>query len=162
MEIRKTTLDDMSRVMEIFDIARAFMRRTGNLTQWNGNYPSEDVIVSDIRSGVSYVVTDEDRVVGTFAFIEGEDPTYTKIDGSWLNDMPYGTIHRIASDGTTKGIADECLKFCKLRIKNIRIDTHKDNAVMLNWINRSGFKRCGIIRLSDGSPREAFHFVVNP
>lgn len=156
MEIRKTLLSDLPRVMRIFEIARNFMRRTGNPTQWSGNYPSEQLIVADIQRGVSYVVVDDGEIAGTFVFIEGDEPTYAEIDGSWLNDKPYGTIHRIASAGTTKGIADECLKFCKSRTRNIRIDTHKDNMVMQSWITRSGFKRCGIIRVSDGTLRDAF------
>lgn len=161
MEIRRTIAQDLERVMRIFDLARDFMRRSGNMSQWGGGYPSEDLILSDIRKGVSYVVTDEGAVVGTFVFVIGADPTYSEIDGGWLNDEPYGTIHRIASDGSRRGIADECLKFCKALINNIRIDTHKDNTVMLNWINRSGFKRCGIIRIADGTPREAFQLTNN-
>ncbi len=39
----------------------------------------------------------------SFAFILGEDPTYQQIDGAWLNDQPYGTIHRIAGNGKIKG-----------------------------------------------------------
>ena len=132
------------------------MKISGNPSQWNDNYPSEDLIISDILNGVSYVIIDNDQIVGTFVFIEGEEPTYSEIDGCWLNDRPYGTIHRIASDGSAKGIADKCLNFCKTKTHNIRIDTHKDNSVMLKWINRSGFKKCGIIRVADGTPRYAF------
>ena len=156
MEIRRTTLNDLQRVMEIYDIARQFMKDVGNPTQWNDSYPSEKLIISDINNGVSYVIMDGDKIVGTFVFVEGEEPTYSTIDGCWLNEKPYGTIHRIASDGSVKGIADECLNFCKKRNPNIRIDTHKDNSVMLRWINRSGFKKCGIIHVSDGTPRYAF------
>lgn len=42
-------------------------------------------------------------MVGTFCFIVGEDPTYAVIDnGKWLNDAPYGVIHRMASNGKRK------------------------------------------------------------
>lgn len=156
MEIRKTALSDLPKVMQIFENARNFMMISGNPSQWNDNYPSEELIMSDIHEGISYVIIDKDRIVGTFVFVEGKEPTYSDIDGCWLNDKPYGTIHRIASDGSTKGIADECLNFCKMRNQNIRIDTHKDNSVMLKWINHSGFKKCGIIHVSDGTPRYAF------
>ncbi|MDE5608528.1 MAG: GNAT family N-acetyltransferase [Muribaculaceae bacterium] len=158
MEIRKTTPDDLQRVMDIYNSAREFMKRSGNPTQWPPDYPSEKLILSDISNGNSYVVTVGNRIAGTFAFIIGEDPTYSRIEGCWLNNRPYGTIHRLASDGSTKGVADECLKFCKALADNIRIDTHKDNTVMLNWIKRSGFKECGVIYVYDGSPRIAFHY----
>ncbi len=156
MEIRKTTINDLQRVMEIFSIARDFMKKSGNPSQWNDNYPAVELICSDIQEGISYVVLHNDRIVGSFVFIVGADPTYTEIDGKWLNDEPYGTIHRIASDGSTKGIADECLKFCKTITRNIRIDTHENNSVMLNWIIRAGFEKCGIIHVTDGTPRYAF------
>lgn len=34
MEIRPTEIKDLPLVMEIYDYARAFMRATGNTTQW--------------------------------------------------------------------------------------------------------------------------------
>lgn len=156
MEIRKSTLEDLSRLMEIFNAARDYMRKSGNATQWNNGYPSEEIIRSDIQKGISYVITSDNRIVGTFVFVIGADPAYSIIEGRWLNDNPYGTIHRIASDGTARGIADKCLSYCKNIMDNIRIDTHKDNSAMLKWITRSKFKYCGIIHISDGTPRYAF------
>ncbi len=112
----------------------------------------------DIADGISYVVESDNRIVGTFVFIIGDEPTYSEIEGKWIDNEPYGTIHRIASDGSVKGIADYCLKYCSGIIGNIRIDTHKDNNVMLKWIKCSGFSYCGIIHVADGSPRHAFQF----
>lgn len=149
-------MEDRPRVMEIYAIAREFMRKSGNPTQWSDSYPARELLLSDIERGVSYVMINDETIVATFVFIVGADPTYTSIEGQWLNDQLYGTIHRIASDGSTKGIADECLHYCRTINPNIRIDTHKDNTVMLNWITRSGFRKCGIIHVADGTPRLAF------
>ena len=44
MEIRPTEIKDLPLVMEIYDYARAFMRATGNTTQWIDGYPSEALI----------------------------------------------------------------------------------------------------------------------
>lgn len=160
MDIRKSRLEDMPAIMDIFEAARAFMRKHGNHSQWINGYPSEAVILADIQKGNSYVITTgEGKVVGTFAFIVGDDPTYSYIEGEWLNDRPYGTIHRIASAGTTRGIADRCLEYCCSQIDNIRIDTHADNTVMINWVTRAGFRHCGTIYIADGTPRLAFHLT---
>lgn len=159
MFIRKSTSGDLTRIIEIYNLARAFMINTGNPSQWNDNYPSIELVRADIQRGVSYVVIDKNKIIGTFVFIIGGDPTYARIDGKWLNDSLYGTIHRIASDGSSKGVADACLRYCQKIIDNIRIDTHADNSVMLNWITRSGFKYCGIIHVADGTPRLAFHLT---
>lgn len=152
---------DLTRIIEIFDKARSFMRRTGNMSQWTGGYPSADILMNDIRQGNNYVIVRDEIVVGTFAFILGPDSTYSTIEGRWLDDRPYGTIHRIASDGSARGVADTCLEACRKIINNIRIDTHRDNKVMLKWIERSGFSYCGIIHLADGSPRMAFQLIAD-
>ena len=154
--LRRTLLSDLNAVMAVYDVARRTMRKAGNLHQWINGYPSRELIVADIEASNSYVVECGGRIAGVFAFIVGEDPTYAKIEGKWLNDEPYGTIHRIASAGIVRGVADPCLDFCKRQGVSIRIDTHADNIPMLSWINKSGFTYCGIIYVEDGSPRKAF------
>ena len=96
-------------------------------------------------------------MVMAFAFIIGDDPTYSVIEGGhWLNERPYGTIHRLGSTGKHKGILRQCVDFCMSHIANIRLDTHADNAIMLNAVEKLGFIRCGTIYCMDGSPRVAF------
>lgn len=159
VEIRKTAIADLPRLMQIFETARQIMKRNGNPSQWGDSRPSEEIVMADILNGESYVIVNNNLIVGTFVFMLREEPSYSRIEGGWLNDEPYGTIHRLASDGSTKGIADIALKFCKTKTHNIRIDTHSDNSIMLNWITRSGFRKCGIIHLPDGSPRIAFQLM---
>lgn len=157
LEVRRATPADLPALMDIYSRARRFMVSVGNPSQWTGGYPSEAVVAADIRRGCSYVVTSlEHGIVGAFSFPEGVEPNYASIDGQWLSDAPYGTIHRIASAGKVRGIADRCLDFCLGRGLDIRIDTHADNRPMLAWIASRGFEYCGIIRVEDGSPRKAF------
>lgn len=160
IKIRKSSVDDLSRMTDIYTCARKFMKEAGNSTQWGDGYPNVELLRDDIGSGISYVIEVDRRIVGTFVFIIGKDPTYAEIQGEWLDDEPYGTIHRLASDGTVKGIADACLAYCCGIISNIRVDTHKMNRVMLKWIARSGFRYCGVIHVADGSPREAFQLKL--
>ena len=44
---------------------------------------------------------------------------------------------------------------------NLRIDTHKDNKIMINLIEKAGFERCGTIYVDDGTPRIAYQ-KTNP
>ena len=44
LQIRKATLDDLDRLMEIFEEARRFMCRTGNPNQWINGYPQRELI----------------------------------------------------------------------------------------------------------------------
>lgn len=155
-KVRKTTLEDIDRVMAIYDYARERMRMSGNHAQWVNGYPSEQAIRADIAASNSYVVEINGRVAGVFTFVIGDEPTYQEIEGAWLDDSPYGTIHRIAAGRGYKGIADIALDYCLRQGVDIRIDTHKDNIPMLGWINTRGFRYCGVIHVSDGTPREAF------
>lgn len=164
MTIRPTEPGDLKTVMDIYDIARRFMRACGNTTQWVNGYPSEEYITGEIESGHSFVCLDEDsEIVGTFCLILGDDPTYTRIDdGAWLNDAPYGVIHRMASSGKRKGVAAECVKWCFGRCNNIRVDTHRDNQVMRSFLEKQGFYQCGIIYVADGTERIAYQKSITP
>ena len=69
-------------------------------------------------------------MIGTFYFIQGKDiePTYRNItEGEWLDDSPYGVVHRIASDGSQKGVGSFCVNCAYEQCGHIRIDTHGDN-----------------------------------
>ena len=160
MQIRKTTLADVDAVAAIYDRARIFMREQGNPTQWAGEYPNADTVHTDVTNGVGYVCEQAGRVVGAFAFIVGDEPTYQVIEGgSWRSDELYGTIHRIASDGTVRGVARACFDFCATQISHLRIDTHADNRPMQGAILKFGFERRGIIHVEDGSPRLAYDWL---
>lgn len=160
--IRHSTAADIDRIMEIYAYAREFMRRTGNPDQWGSTHPPREVIEADVASGRSYVMYDAEsgHIYGTFYFFIGEDPTYSYIeDGTWDDpDEIYGTIHRIAGDGTHAGVAAEAVGFCGGITERLRMDTHKDNRVMQHVLEKNGFCRCGIIYLENGSPRIAYQY----
>ena len=156
--IRRSTKEDIPSILEIFKSAKQYMRLQGHKSQWGDQYPGEKDIEKDIENGVSFVGIDgEGGIFMTFAFVTGEDPTYKKIwEGEWLNDSPYGTIHRIASNGKSRGVLQFACDYCFEIVDNLRIDTHKDNKAMLKALNDLEFKKCGVIICRDGSPRVAF------
>lgn len=160
MEIRRTSISDLDKVMEIYDKARAYMRKNGNTKQWVNGYPSVELITKDIYDGKSYVCVDDGQIVGVFYFSEGPDPTYLRIyEGSWINEKPYGVVHRIAVGSHKKGVASHCLNWCFDKCPNIRIDTHQDNLIMQSFLIKNGFSRRGIIYLEDGAERIAYQRV---
>ncbi|MBQ4598626.1 MAG: N-acetyltransferase [Clostridia bacterium] len=156
-EIRKTTMNDLDRVMEIYAIAKRYMDEKGNPTQWVDGYPQRDLIEYDIAQGESYVLCEGGEIHGVFMFMQREEPTYAVIeDGAWLNDAPYGTIHRVASDGQLRGIFDTIVAYCRGVTENLRVDTHHDNFPMQRAIERNGFVRCGVVYMYDGTKRIAY------
>ena len=165
MTVRKSTPRDIDRMMEIYAHARAFMAEHGNPNQWGPTqWPPRALIENDIKAGHSYVCCDDDgRVVGAFFFIQGPDiePTYRDItDGAWLDDSPYGVVHRIATDGSQRGIGAFCLNWAFDQCGHMRIDTHGDNAVMQNLVKKLGFVHRGTIYVEeDDFPRLAYEKV---
>lgn len=161
MQIRKTLDTDISAVMDIFDTARAFMRAHGNLEQWPVGTPSRTAVEADIAAGGSYVCEEGGRVVATFAFLPGPDPTYAQIEGEgWHGEGPYRVLHRVASDGSVHGVTAAMFAFAKERTGMLRIDTHTDNLPMQGAILKGGFARCGVIHLENGDPRVAFDWIA--
>ncbi len=161
MTIRPATLADAQAANEIYESARAFMKKNGNPTQWNSAYPALSDIVSGIESGVSYVCCDGDEVVATFHFEENaREAVYEKIEGEWKNDEPYAVIHRIAVKYHGRGIVDFCFSECHRRFPNLKIDTHRDNIPMQKCLSRAGFEYCGVVYLSDGSERLAYQKTI--
>lgn len=166
MKIRKTTTDDLQYIMPIYEQARAFMAETGNPKQWGAtNWPPESVIREDIQQGKSYVcLNEEGRIIGVFCYIFGKDidPTYLDIeDGRWLDDSPYGVVHRMAGDGSEHGIGQFCLQWALEQSRHLRVDTHPDNRIMQNLLNKLGFRKCGIIHvIEDNDPRYAYEKIL--
>ena len=158
--IQKANMTQLPRILEIYEKARDFMARSGNPDQWGRAYPPEEMIRQDILDGKSYVNLDGDRICAVFYFAVEADPTYGYIEGTWCNDEPYGVIHRIAVDGSGKGVAAECFAFAAQHCDNIRIDTHEKNIPMQRCLAKNGFARCGIIYLEDGDPRIAYQKVI--
>lgn len=156
--IRKVNREDLERILEIYAYARKFMAKTGNPNQWGKTNPPRETLEEDIRQGNLYVA-ENDGIHGVFAYFTGEDPTYGYIeDGAWLDQTPYGTIHRVASDGSG-GVFSAVLAFVQERNSHVRIDTHHDNKVMQHVLAKHGFQKCGIIYLENGDPRIAYEMV---
>ena len=160
MRIRKAAGADFRTICVIYASAREYMKAAGNPNQWKDEYPPLSLIEADISSAACHVVGDEDGIHGVFALITGGDPLYSDIRcRSWPDSGPYLAVHRVASDGSRRGVFRAISDHCKSLGMNIRIDTHSDNAVMLRHIEAAGFRRCGIIDLPDGSERIDFQWT---
>lgn len=181
--IRNATTDDMKIILSIYEYAREQMKQNGNPNQWKNDRPTVASIEKDLQEENMYVLEEIEiheivdqtnhenyentcnqnkrkqpkQIVGVFSLVIGEDPTYLRIEnGAWLNDEPYGTIHKIAAAKGAKHVMKTVLDFCKSKIDNLRIDTHEDNHIMQHLIEKYGFQKCGIIYVDDGSPRIAY------
>ena len=83
MYVRPATESDLTRMLEVYAGARAFMAAHGNPDQWGAdNWPPEALIRTDIKSGKSFVCLsgtepsppDCGNIVGVFYFDFGPEP----------------------------------------------------------------------------------------
>ena len=164
MTVRKAVKTDLPDIMAIYRGAQTYMVKTGNPTQWPVGHPPEAMIRQDMAAGACFVLEEAGKLEGVFALYEGEDPTYRVIQGAWLTDGPYVTVHRLASAGRKSRVADECFSFCEQfargKCVSIRVDTHEQNTPMRRAIGRCGFTYCGQITVKDGTPRRAYEKII--
>ena len=158
--IRKAEERDIPFIERIFEGARARMAAQGNTTQWVNGYPGREDILRDLEDGACHVMQDENgRIYGVFSVFTQPDPTYPGIyDGEWLNEKPYATIHRIASDNSRRGVLKEAVDWCLKLTGEVRIDTHRNNLPMINALAHLGFVLCGKIRLFRDGDNERLAF----
>lgn len=160
MILRKTTINDVARVMEIINQAKDYFKCNG-IDQWQEGYPNEDTIYTDITNGEAYVLEDDEKILGTcMVTIQGE-PTYDVIDGKWLSNDDYVCVHRIAIDNHYKGsglasiILDQAVAMYP-DYHSLKMDTHEDNHSMQKFLLKYGFQYCGMITLQSGALRKAY------
>lgn len=121
--------------------------------QWQGQYvPSfKDV---DEHLGVDlYVLEYHKRIVSTACLVEGIDEDYENINGKWNTSLPYISIHKVATSNEHKKqsfgrkMMSYIENFAKRKRMDLRIDTHKDNKKMRNFIISCGYKYTGEVIL---------------
>lgn len=142
-------------MVDLFDSAKTFMRKTGNPNQW-GDDLNASALLEDILKDHFYLITDGKELLGAFVLLEEEEETYRTIAGKWRYDRKYFTLHRCVSSGKVPRLMDTIFRYAFSHIDYLRIDTHEDNTVMQNAILRNGFQEAGIITLKNGDPRIAY------
>lgn len=168
--IRHATMDDFDAIMSVYAYARKKMAETGNPRQWGDKYPLPERIQADIEGGHTLLLVDDaaamadppqdpdypepeldehrgehERIIGVFALFHDDDPDYRVIDGAWLDDQPYTTIHRVASSGLARHAASDLLNWSMRHFENVRADTGLKNYAMQHILETHGFTKCGNI-----------------
>ncbi|MGL5694237.1 MAG: GNAT family N-acetyltransferase, partial [Peptostreptococcaceae bacterium] len=134
------------------------------IDQWQNGYPNNQSIESDIEKSESYVLEKHDEIIATAAISFNGESTYDEIhEGKWISNDPYAVIHRVAvsEDKKGNGVAGELFnkleEICtKNNVYSIKIDTHRENKSMQRFLEKHGYKYCGVIYLLDKNERVAF------
>lgn len=166
LTFRLATKSDIPYILVIIRQAQENFR-LAQIDQWQNGYPNEEVIQNDIDRQQSFVLVDKNQIIATAMITWSNDPNYAQIEGEWITPNPYVVVHRLAvlEDRKGQNIAGKILEWVEkrcleTRINSMRIDTHRDNRAMQRVIAKFGFQYCGIIKVSDGTPRLAFEKVL--
>ena len=153
-ELRPARGNELPQLERMLEDARERLRALG-LTQWQSGYPNLETLAADVAAQRMLVLArDDGALLAAGALCFGEDESYREIDGSWLSDAPYATVHRLftARDTLRCGCARRWLcaaeTLCLSHgVHSLRADTHRGNAPMRALLERGGFRLCGVIRL---------------
>lgn len=167
MKFRKANKNDIENIMPIIKQGQDFLREQG-VNQWIDNYPDKDIIEEDIQKEYGYIVEEESQILATAAISFDGEVTYEKIyDGKWLTNGDYCVIHRMAIHKDKRGsdvstfMMNSMESLCKEKgVKSIKVDTHRRNIPMQQYLKKNGFDYCGVIFLSDGDERLAFEKIL--
>ncbi len=161
MVIERATLSDVEDIWKIILYAKESRRLQGS-EQWQNGYPFRETIIQDIEKSWGYVVRIDGKVEAYVAVITEGEPAYEAIEGQWLKDGDYWTVHRMAVSEAAKGkrlgqwmlqaVGD---KAAENKVFSIRIDTNFDNLAMLKILENLEYTYCGEVQYN-GSPRKAF------
>lgn len=165
--LRHTQTTELNLVMKIiYDAQKQLLEE--NINQWQDGHPSVKTIKQDIKNNVSYVLIYNQQIAGTATLFNDPESIYQNIDGNWISNSPYATIHRFALADDFKGqafssILISCLLTVgyQLNFANFRIDTHPDNQRMQHIIKKNGFTYQGKIRLNDAKRSVRLAYELN-
>ena len=152
LTVRMANELDRESILEIYLEGANALKEDG-VDQWQGQYvPSfKDV---DEHLGVDlYVLEYHKRIVSTACLVEGIDEDYENINGKWNTSLPYISIHKVATSNEYKKqsfgrkMMSYIENFAKRKRMDLRIDTHKDNKKMRNFIISCGYKYTGEVIL---------------
>ena len=153
LTFRMANESDRESILEIYLDGSNALKEDG-VDQWQGKYvPSLKDI--DEHLGIDlYVLEYHKKVVSTACLVEGIDEDYENINGKWNTSIPYISIHKVATSNEYKkqSFAKKMMRysenFAKRKKMDLRIDTHKDNKKMRNFILSCGYKYTGELILN--------------
>lgn len=149
--LRKGEINELNVAMDIIHEGQRHLMEQG-IDQWQGGYPSEELVASDLDAGRGYFLCKDEAVLGYLVIDFDGEPAYNKIDGKWLTNGDYVIVHRFAlkSNARSKGMASKTFELVSAiarekGVHSLKIDTSPENKKMVHLLEKNGFSYCGII-----------------
>ncbi len=143
--------------MRLTEACAADLRHKG-IYQWNEHYPSREAFMADLKRGELWVMTSEERLIGTVVLSKVMDDEYRAV--KWLSasvDNRY--VHRLAvlPAYQGRGYARQLMDFAESRARDegatsIRLDTFSQNKRNQRFYEQRGYTRLGSVYFPHQSP----------
>lgn len=149
--VRPVRAEELDAAMNVIEEGRAAIAKL-NIDQWQSGAPGRKDIEKDISLNRLYGVYDEIGLCAVGAMCGGVEPCYDGIQGKWLKDGTYLTVHRVAClararhSSAAQALIAEAEKLARAQgLDSVRVDTHRGNVVMQRFMEKTGFTNCGIV-----------------
>ena len=156
MEVKRVKIEEIEKVMEIINDAKAFLKPQS--MQWQQGYPNIESMSKDILNRCLFGVYYDGELTCVASLIIGVDRTYVNmVEGKWINETSPRdlVVHRIAVSNKYrgKGCAKKIMEFAKqYALENscisIKVDTHRANVPMQQLLLSCSYTYQGIIDLA--------------
>ncbi len=166
---RPAQMEDLPGIVSLIAQARAAIAQLG-IDQWQDGYPQPELIEEDITLDRARVFEVNGELAGYMVPLTESEPIYDSIQGRWLSDAPYLTIHRMAiGDGFRgTGLSMRMLSFAEdwaraHNLSSVRLDTHRGNLAMRRLAQKCGYTFCGeVVYETCGDPiRVAYEKIID-
>lgn len=152
LTFRMANESDRESILEIYLDGVEALKADG-VDQWQGQYVPSFIDIDEHLGIDLYVLEYHRKIVSTVCLVEGIDEDYENINGKWNTSLPYISIHKVATSNEykkqnfAKKMMNYVENFAKRKKMDLRIDTHKDNKKMRNFILSCGYKYTGEVVL---------------
>jgi ribosomal protein S18 acetylase RimI-like enzyme len=153
--IRKAIQQDKEQIKEIRPQVVEFMKAS-NLTQWDDEYPSEELLMQDLDRDEMYVALIDDKVAGYVTVNDEMPEEYNEIPFEF---MPKKCVHRLSINPKfiKQGIATQIMEYVHNDLKKqdysaVCLDTCEDNIGALKLYKNLGYITRGHVIFEKKAP----------
>ncbi len=148
MKIQKATINDLPMIMKTTSACVADLLTKG-ISQWNDNYPTEDIFIRDIDKGDLYIISEDDTCIAVIVINQCQEDEWKKVEWSTRSSRPL-VVHRLMVHPgfQMQGVGRELMDFAAGYARgngfdSIRFDAYSGNPGLLDTYEKMGCVRKG-------------------
>lgn len=154
MKFRNANIDEVGAILSLYRRCNAHLFSLG-IEQWTDDYPSNEIVESDVLLNSLYVLTKDEEIIGCITLNEQQDKAYQDLKWLTSDTSKNLVVHRLAvvPKYQRKGYAKLIMKFAeKLALQNnfvsIRLDTYSKNKMNQQFYEKLDYKKVGEVYLT--------------